>query len=103
VNDAEADLLLATHDPLSALAEFDKEKLGALLQQVQAQHEPVVKMLEELAKQTDLTTEVPQKDNAVKLPPERFEIVVECTDEKHQRAIFDQLTGEGLRCRVLTF
>src|SRR5262245_32678948 len=31
VTDAEADLLLATHDPLAALAEYDKPKLQALL------------------------------------------------------------------------
>ena len=29
VNDAEADLLLATHDPLAALAEYDQQKLDA--------------------------------------------------------------------------
>jgi hypothetical protein len=60
-------------------------------------------MLEELAKQNDLAIVAPQKDKAVKLPPERFEIVVECDDELHQREIFDRLTMEGLTCRVLTF
>lgn len=34
VTDAEADLLLATHDPLAALAEYDGPKLQALLQEV---------------------------------------------------------------------
>ena len=37
------------------------------------------------------------------LPPERFEVLVECQDEGHQREVFDRLTGEGLKCRVLTF
>src|SRR5262245_52090618 len=31
VSDEEADLLLATHDPLAALAEYDQPKLQALL------------------------------------------------------------------------
>src|SRR5437773_730344 len=36
VTDEEADLLLATHDPLAALAEYDRPKLQALLEEVQA-------------------------------------------------------------------
>jgi ParB-like chromosome segregation protein Spo0J len=32
----------------------------------------------------------------------RFEVVVECDDEPHQKMIYERLTGEGLRCRVLT-
>src|SRR6516165_7833205 len=36
VSDEEADLLLATHDPLGALAEYDRPRLDALLQEVRA-------------------------------------------------------------------
>ena len=49
VDDAEADLLLATHDPLAALAEYDKPKLQALLQEVRAKSPAVVAMLKDLA------------------------------------------------------
>jgi predicted 3-demethylubiquinone-9 3-methyltransferase (glyoxalase superfamily) len=31
-----------------------------------------------------------------------FEVVVECEDEQHQEAVFNKLTGEGYKCRVLT-
>ncbi len=34
--------------------------------------------------------------------PEAYQVVVECTGEDHQRAIYERLTGEGLRCRLLT-
>jgi predicted 3-demethylubiquinone-9 3-methyltransferase (glyoxalase superfamily) len=33
---------------------------------------------------------------------ESFEIVVECEDEQHQEAVFNKLTSEGYKCRVLT-
>jgi hypothetical protein len=100
VGDAEADLLLATHDPLAALAEYDREKLGALLQQVQAEHQAVSQMLQGLAEQKGVAT---QPAPPAALPPEKFEVVVQCSSEQHQREVFDRLTGEGLTCRVLTF
>src|SRR5436305_11505716 len=50
VADAEADLLLATHDALTGQAEYDKPKLDALLQEVRARSPAVVAMLKDLAK-----------------------------------------------------
>jgi hypothetical protein len=99
VTDAEADLLLATHDPLAALARYEKPKLQALLQEVRARSPAVVAMLKDLAKKAARE----DKDKPAALPPEKFEIVVECRDEGHQREVYDLLTGEGLKCRVLTF
>jgi hypothetical protein len=101
VTDEEADLLLATHDPLAGLAEYDRPKLQALLQEVRAKSPAVVGMLKDLAKRTDAGRQ--EKSKPIALPPERFEIVVECQGEDHQREVYDRLNGEGLRCRVLTF
>jgi hypothetical protein len=100
VTDEEADLLLASHDPLGALAEYDRPRLDALLQEVRAKSPAVVGMLKDLAKKAGGGEE---KNQAIALPPERFEVLVECQDEGHQREVFDRLTGEGLKCRVLTF
>jgi hypothetical protein len=102
VSDAEADLLLATHDPLTALAEYDKPRLDALLQGVRARSPALIGMLKELAAKTG-KVDRGANDKPPALPPEKFEIVVECADEGHQRELFDRLTGEGLKCRVLTF
>jgi hypothetical protein len=101
VTDAEADLLLATHDPLAALAEYDRPKLDALLQEVRARSPAVVGMLKDLAKGAGKGQE--ERGKAPVLPPEKFEVLVECRDEAHQREVYDRLTGEGLKCRVLTF
>jgi hypothetical protein len=103
VTDAEADLLLATHDPLGALAEYDRPKLDALLQEVRARSPAVLGMLKDLAKKTGAAADEAEKQEAPVLPPEKFEILVECADEGHQREVFDRLTAEGLKCRVLTF
>src|SRR5262245_11497133 len=101
--DEEADLLLATHDPLAALAEYDKPKLDALLQEVRAKSPAVVGMLKKLAAKTGATADKGEKQAAPVLPPEKFEILVECQDENHQREVYERLTAEGLKCRVLTF
>jgi hypothetical protein len=105
VTDAEADLLLATHDPLAALAEYDRPKLEALLEEVRAKSPAVVGMLKDLAKKagTGAGAEKGEKQTPPVLPPEKFEVLVECRDEGHQREVYDRLTGEGLKCRVLTF
>src|SRR5262249_13078913 len=101
VTDEEADLLLITHDSLANLAEYDKPKLQALLQEVRAKSSAVVGMLKDLARNVGTGKE--DKDKAPVLPPERFEILVECRDEDHQREVYDRLSEEGLKCRVLTF
>jgi hypothetical protein len=101
VTDAEADLLLATHDPLAALAEYDLPKLQALVQEVRAKSPAVVGVLKDLARKAGAGGE--GKAKAPVLPPEKFEILVECRDEGHQREVYDRLTGEGFKCRVLTF
>lgn len=49
LTDEEADLLLATYDPVSAAATADREKLGALLQNVKSGNEGVQALLSGLA------------------------------------------------------
>lgn len=49
VDEAEADLILATHDPLAAMAEIDPAILDELLQDVNTSSEALQEMLAELA------------------------------------------------------
>jgi hypothetical protein len=51
LSDAEADYVLVTHDPLSAMAQADAAALDALLASVQSQDASVTRMLEDLAKE----------------------------------------------------
>ncbi len=52
LTDEEADLLLATHDPLTSMASTDPDKLDELLFGMSSQNEAVQQMLVELAEQS---------------------------------------------------
>jgi hypothetical protein len=63
VTDAEANILLASMDPLAALAETSKGDLENLLREVQAQDERVKEMLSNLAREhgiVELAAEPPE-------------------------------------------
>jgi DNA modification methylase len=49
VTEAEADKILATYDPIGAMADSDAEKLDSLLKNVQTENQALAKMLAELA------------------------------------------------------
>jgi hypothetical protein len=102
VTEAEADKLLATLDPLAALADADGAKLDALLREIQTASAAVAEMLADLAAQAGIVPPDGKSPEEVPLKS-GFEIVVTCSDENHQRQLFDQFTGEGLTCRVLTY
>lgn len=50
VNDAEADYILTTHDPLAAMAQTDAASLSALLDSITSEQPAVQQMLAQLAK-----------------------------------------------------
>jgi hypothetical protein len=54
VNEAEADKLLATIDPLGAMAEADTDKLRALLEEVETASEDLANMFIELAEEAGI-------------------------------------------------
>jgi ParB-like chromosome segregation protein Spo0J len=58
---------------------------------------------------TELSSTMGLDDGEIKEPmikdldyKEVYEIIVECKDENQQQAIYDKLTQEGLKCRVLS-
>jgi hypothetical protein len=104
VSEAEADVILATLDPLAGLAGRDESALASLLETVETQNEAVQKMLDELGN-TDVLAEIDQAAAAAPPEvqiPEAFQVVVQCQDEADQQAVFRQMTEQGYQCRVLT-
>jgi ParB-like chromosome segregation protein Spo0J len=102
LDDAEADKLLALHDPLAALAGVDTGVLAELLEDVETDNEALDKLLGDILDEAALP---PNEDTS--LPdevtiPEAFQVVIECDDESQQRDIYERMTGEGLKCRLLT-
>ena len=69
VNEAEADKILATLDPLAAMAEADASKLDALLREVQTGNEALSGMLEELAEEAGV---VPAEERTTEPPASQY-------------------------------
>jgi hypothetical protein len=100
VNEAEADLLLATFDPISAMAGKQAEQLDQLLAQVTVESPSLRSLLEELSADPEISrTDAPEREPIV---PDVFQIVIECADESAQRETFDRLTRLGYECRLST-
>ena len=43
-----------------------------------------------------------ERDDLSDSVKETFEVIIECTDEMQQEAVYTKLTSEGMKCRVLT-
>lgn len=103
VNEAEADKLLATFDPLSAMAEIDTDRLDELLRDLDTSSDAIRDMLSELASQAGIIPpDETEKDDQAQLKT-GWEIVVTCDNEQQQQQVFENLVAEGLKCRVLTY
>lgn len=104
VNEAEAEKILLTHDPLAAMAEADQQKIRELFDSCEFEHPQVLAMLEALEKEVERASH--QFDDPAERPeveiPASFQVVVECGDEQEQQAMYERLRKEGYRCRVLT-
>jgi hypothetical protein len=104
VDEAEANKILLTHDPLAALAETDRVQLDALLREVDTGSETVEAMLCELARDAGVVPPVDDADVERLLEtelPDRFAIVIPCEDEVAQRQLLERLAREGIECRAL--
>jgi len=100
VTEAEADKILATHDPLAAMAETDRDQFNALLKGIDAENDAVKQMLDDMARSTGLLSAVDDAPNVA--VPETYQVVVECEDEEQQRQVYGQLKENGYKCRVIT-
>jgi hypothetical protein len=103
LNDDEALKLLAVLDPLAGMAETDREMLGGIVQEVETENDAIHELLQKLAG----NDEQPLDEPSDKLPeeveiPEAFQVVVECGNEEDQQAVYERLSGEGYKCKLLT-
>ena len=102
LNDAEAEKLLATFDPLAALAETDQTMLDKLVANIETENVAVQEFLREMMESqpsgcgsdVDVASEV----NV----PEVFQIIVTCQDETEQRTCYELLTEQGYTARVVS-
>jgi len=96
----EAAKVLATFDPLAAMAEADERQLAALLDEVQTQSDAVAEMLQRLACETSAAVRDAREQSTPELV-ECWQVLVDCADEAEQRAVYERLVADGFRCRLL--
>jgi ParB-like nuclease family protein len=100
LDEAEADQLLLTLDPLAGLAEPDTGRLNALLDEVSTPA-AVREILADLAQPALVIPETPAESVADDVWPESFQILVLCESESQQADLLERLTREGYSCRSL--
>lgn len=103
VNEEEALKVLLTHDPLSAMAEVDAERLGDLLDTCDIKSPHVMAMLADLEDSVfTANEECEQRQRDEVTIPELYQVVIECGSETEQEQLFERMREEGYKCRVLT-
>jgi len=102
VNEAEADLILATHDPLGAMAEVDSDKLESVLSELNTANDALRDMLSQLAEDAGIVPEDDADDAEQPPTKSKFEIVVTFANEQAQQELFDRLNTEGFKVRSVS-
>lgn len=101
VTEQESLKVLATLDPLSAMAGVDVEKLSELLGEVETDSESLGKLLSALSPAVVGTQESTASDESDRIAT-RFAVIIECESEQEQLETIDHLVEEGYECRALS-
>ncbi len=99
LDEAEADKLLATLDPISAMAGKSDELYADLIAEMETSSAAVRELLDQtLGTAGDLEAALPQTEAVI---PTLFQIVIDCGSEERQEELYERFRGEGLKCRLL--
>jgi ParB-like chromosome segregation protein Spo0J len=104
VTKEEADKLLATLDPIAAMADADNEAFRALRERIASESHALNVLLDELAaggNARDIPADVLKLDGSSKVGAMEYRIVIECDDESQQRELLERFLNEGLRVTPL--
>lgn len=99
LDDAEADKLLATLDPISAMAGKNEELFADLISEMETSSQAVQELLSETLGSDGKHSDVIPETEAV--IPQLFQIVVDCGTEERQEELYEKFREEGLRCRLV--
>lgn len=83
------------------LAEWDEQALAAQLDTLRGDLPTTGFTVEELDKMLAKMGDdlMPAESETM---PTKFEVIIECSNENRQQELFDEFTGRGLECRLLT-
>jgi len=100
VSENESDKILATLDPIGAMAGIDAASLEALLKEIQTGSQGLAKMLSDLAESAGIIEkEIAEKSDFV--AEQIFNIIIVCRNEQEQGELLLRLSTEGFDCRSL--
>ena len=95
-------MILATFDPIAAMAEADRQMLAGLMQSIETEDEQVRALLESIAREEKIDLGGPPAEEIGIEPTSCYEVIVECAGEGQQEETYNALCEQGYRCRVLT-
>ena len=102
VSEGEERLILASFDPITNQAYYDKEVLDALLREVSTGDAALQALLSDLAQANDL---IPQERENIDTSPTldglQYQVIVVCDNETHQAELLSRFEEDGLQCRLL--
>ncbi len=105
LDEHEERLILATIDPLSAMAVTDTEQLASLLADVTVTDQALTEMLAGLAVKAGVVPAdggLPDVGDPSGGYKEQYGVIVICGDEGEQERVYEALKSEGYSCRVVT-
>lgn len=86
------------------LAEWDDAAVEKILREINVGDVDLSQMFSDLAADLELivadTVDDPEEQPALDVP-ERFQVMVTCTDETHQKILLEELEGRGMECRAI--
>jgi hypothetical protein len=100
VNDAEAQALLHSIDPLAALAQM-QEQIHARLLHLTPRVDASLEEAWRKAAEATLTRKGDDNSKAIELGESQFMVLITCRDEAHQVELLGRFAAEGLECRAL--
>jgi len=100
ISDAQAKALNVALNNAEAQGRYDDDRLADLMAEIGDEIDLAAATGFAEQALADLTGELPTADAMPEIPPSH-QVVVECTGEAHQRELYERLTAEGLRCRLL--
>jgi len=98
VDENEANKILATYDPLSAMAGSNEQALNELIRDVAVTNETIVELLASLA---SADCDASSNDAGVDVIPEQWGVFIAVDDEESQVALITEMQERGLSCRAL--
>lgn len=101
LNDAEADKLLATLDPISAMAGKNDELFAELTAEMETSSAAVRELLDETLGEALADADLESAARQEPIIPQLFQIVIDCGTETIQAELFERFRSEGLKCRLI--